>query len=224
METHVHKQLYQGLSWIITILTPLVLVLLGVRLVLNPSYSTLAYKMPAFPDDPYGFSTDDRIKWSGYAIKYLLNDSGIDYLADLKFDDQSPLFNGRELGHMLDVKILVQEAMRSLYTLMAILIGLGLWAYFRKWVFDYRSGLSRGGWLTVGLILGVGLFAAVSFWQFFTFFHGLFFTGDSWLFMYSDTLIRLFPIRFWQDVIIFILGFALVSGAGLGWFLRPKAK
>jgi len=224
METRVHKPLYQGLSWIITILTPLVLVLLGVRLVLNPSYSTLAYKMPAFPDDPYGFSTNDRVKWSGFAIKYLLNDSGIEYLAELKFDDQSPLFNERELGHMLDVKNVVQEAMRAFYILMTILISLGLWAYLKKWMFDYRSGLSRGGWLTVGLIFGVGLFAAVSFWQFFTLFHEIFFSGDSWLFMYSDTLIRLFPIRFWQDVIIYILGFALVSGAGLGWFLRPKAK
>jgi integral membrane protein (TIGR01906 family) len=89
-------------------------------------------------------------------------------------------------------------------------------------MFDFRSGLSRGGWLTVGLILGVGLFAAVNFWQFFTYFHELFFTGDSWLFNYSDTLIRLFPIRFWQDVFMFVLGFALLSGAGLGWFLRPK--
>jgi integral membrane protein (TIGR01906 family) len=224
VEARVQKRLYPILSWLITFLTPLVLVLLGVRLVLNPSYPSLAYKMPAFPDDPYGFSTDERIKWSGYAIKYLLNDSGIEYLAELKFDDQSPVYNEREVGHMLDVKILVQEAMRALYLLIVIFIGMGLWAYFGKWMFDYLSGLSRGGWLTVGLIFGVGLFAAVSFWQFFTLFHGLFFTGDSWLFNYSDTLIRLFPIRFWQDVIIFILGFALVSGAGLGWFCRPKAK
>ena len=218
------KHLFIILSWIITVLTPLVLVLLGVRLVLNPGYPSLAYKMPAFPDDPYGFSAEDRIKWSGFAVKYLLNDSDIEYLGQLGFDDQKPLFNERELEHMLDVKIVVQQVMRVFYILISTLVGLGIWAYFGKWMFDYRSGLSRGGWLTVGLILGIGLFATVSFWQFFTYFHSLFFAGDSWLFNFSDTLIRLFPLRFWQDVIIFIFGFALIAGAGLGWFLRQKPR
>ena len=65
------NNLFKILSWIITILTPLVLILLGVRLVLNPGYPSLAYAMPAFPEDPYGFSTEDRIKWSGFSVKYL---------------------------------------------------------------------------------------------------------------------------------------------------------
>lgn len=218
------NKLFKFLSWVVTLLTPFILVLLGVRLVLNPVYPSIAYRLPAFPDDPYGFTTQERLKWSGYSVKYLLNDSKIAYLADLKFDDQSPLFNQRELGHMIDVKMLVQSAMRAFYGLISLLVALGIWAYFSKWMVDFRSGLSRGGWLTVGLIVGIGLFAAVSFWQFFTFFHGLFFTGDSWLFMYSDTLIRLFPIRFWQDIFIFVLGFTLLSGAGLGWFLRPRGE
>ena len=127
--------------------------------------------MPAFPDDPYGFSTEDRIKWSGFAVKYSAQRlRKLNILVDLKFDDQTPLFNERELEHMLDVKIVVQQVMRVFYILISILVGLGIWAYFGKWMFDYRSGLSRGGWLTVGLILGIGLFATVSFWQFFTLF------------------------------------------------------
>jgi len=39
----------------------------------------------------------------------------------------------------------------------------------------------------------------VSFSSFFTTFHRIFFTGDSWLFSYSDTLIQLFPLPFWVD-------------------------
>jgi integral membrane protein (TIGR01906 family) len=219
-----NQRLPEFLSWIVTLLTPIFLLLLGVRLVLNPLYPDLAYRLPGFPEDSYGFTLEDRLIWSKYAINYLLNVSGVEYLGDLKFNDQSPLFNDRELEHMLDVKVLVQSVMRAFYLTISAVIGLGIWAYFKKWMFDFRSGLARGGWLTVGLILGVGLFASISFWQFFTLFHSLFFTGDSWLFMYSDTLIRLFPIRFWQDVFIFILGFALIVGAALGWFLRPKAR
>lgn len=218
------KRLYTLPSFFITVLTPLFLILLGVRLVLNPGYPSLAYAMPAFPEDPYGFSNEERLKWSEYSVKYLLNDSAVDYLGGLRFDDQTPLFNERELEHMLDVKIVVQQTMRVFYVLVFILAGLGIWAHFGNWMGEYREGLSRGGWLTAGLILAIGLFAAVSFWQFFTFFHGLFFAGDSWLFNYSDTLIRLFPLRFWQDVAAFIFGFALVAGAILGWVLRPKMK
>jgi len=64
----------------------------------------------------------------------------------------------------------------------------------------------------VGLIaaLGIGLSPEI-FWSFFAGFHRLFFEGNSWLFAYSDTLIRLFPIRFWQDA--FLLA-ALISSAG----------
>jgi len=63
----------------------------------------------------------------------------------------------------------------------------------------------------------------VSFWQFFTLFHELFFTGDSWIFEYSDTLIRLFPLRFWQDLFLFIPILIAICGLALGLFLKPKA-
>jgi len=210
-------------SWLVTLILPLILVLLGVRILLNTSYPNLAYNMPGFPDDSYGLTKQDRLYWSRYAIDYLINDAGIEYLGDLKFSDGAPLYNQRELSHMLDVKILVQKVLRLFYVLIALLIGLGLWAYFGKWWREYQLGIWRGGWLTVGLIVGLGAFAAVSFWQFFTYFHELFFTGDSWIFYYSDTLIRLFPMRFWQDVFMFGLGFAVISGLVIGFFLKPKS-
>ena len=67
-----NQRLAITLSWIATVLTPFALILLGVRLVLNPVYPVLAYRMPGFPDDSYGFTRGDRLKWSGYAINYLL--------------------------------------------------------------------------------------------------------------------------------------------------------
>jgi hypothetical protein len=44
------------------------------------------------------------------------------------------------------------------------------------------------------------------------------------LFNYSDTLIRLFPIQFWQDV---FLGFGLLTllgGGILGWGITALSK
>jgi integral membrane protein (TIGR01906 family) len=97
-------------------------------------------------------------------------------------------------------------------------------------MFEYKRGLARGGWLMVALALALGAIALVGmainpnvFWQFFTLFHELFFTGDSWLFQYSDTLIRLFPIRFWEDAFLLAAGIALGGGLGLAFALKPKA-
>jgi len=212
------------LSWVVTLLTPVVLILLGIRILLMPVFPRIEYRMPGFPADDYGFNLQDRLRWSDYSVRYLLNNAGISYLGGLQFDDGSPVFNPRELSHMHDVKGVVQGALGLLYISLAALIGLGLYAWFGGWRPSFLRGLSRGGWLTIGLIVGVGLFGAVSFWNFFTFFHGLFFSGDTWLFDYSDTLIRLFPIRFWQDVFIFVLGFALLGGVLLGLFAKPRAS
>lgn len=44
----------------------------------------------------------------------------------------------------------------------------------------------------------------ISFDALFTAFHKVFFVGDTWLFYFSDTLIRLFPMRLWQDAFIFM--------------------
>ena len=81
----------------------------------------------------------------------------------------------------------------------------------------------------VGLAVAIGLIVIVGivinpnvFWGFFTAFHKLFFEGDSWLFLYSDTLIRLFPIRFWQDTFLFAAVIALGGGIALGMGLRSK--
>ena len=74
----------------------------------------------------------------------------------------------------------------------------------------------------IGLLGVIGLFAIISFWNFFTFFHSLFFKGDSWLFLYSDTLIRLFPMRFWQDVFLLVGLITLISSLALVACIKTK--
>jgi integral membrane protein (TIGR01906 family) len=211
-------------GWLVTLLMPIVLIMLGVRLLLNPGFPPVEYSMPGFPDDRYGFTRADRIKYAAYGLDYLLNAAGPDYLGDLRFADGTPVFNQREVSHMLDVKIVAQAALNVFYVALILLAALGLWARRAAWLPVYITGVKRGGALTVYLILGLGVFAAVSFNTFFTQFHSVFFKGDSWLFKYSDTLIRLFPIRLWQDVFIYIFGLALALGGWLAWFWKPNIK
>ncbi|MDK1028739.1 MAG: TIGR01906 family membrane protein [Anaerolineae bacterium] len=214
-----------SLSWLTTLLTPLFLLGLGVRILLSPLFYNIEYRMPYFPSDDYGFTLEDRLRHAPYVIDYLLNDADISYLGDLTFKDGNVLFNDRELSHMQDVKILTKAALNIWYILVVLTIGIGTWAWFGKWWQAFRQGLRRGGWLMIGLVVTTGVFGAIAFRQLFTAFHGLFFTGDTWLFRFSDTLIRLFPIQFWQDAFLWAGVISIGGGLILGIFLKPpKSK
>ena len=209
-------------QWLLVILVPVILILLSVRFLLTPIFINLEYGMPNFPEDSYGFSMQERLKWSEVARDYLLNNAGIEFLGELTFEDGKPLYNERELRHMLDVKIVVKAAMWVMWSSLAAVVLAGGWARRGDWRYEFRGALSRGGWLTVGLIVAVITAIAINFNTFFVAFHRVFFEGDTWLFKFSDTLIRLFPVRFWQDAFIAVGGIALIGGALLGYFARKR--
>jgi hypothetical protein len=223
------------LSWLVTLLVPIALIGLGLRLLLSPLFLQIEYGMPYFPPDEYGFTKEDRLKWAPYALNYLTNNEDISYLGDLTFDDGTPLYNERELSHMDDVRLVTQGALRAWYLSLAVLLVLGVWAWSARfasapqWWPEYRLGLMRGGWLMIGLAVTVALIVVIGilldpnvFWSFFAGFHSLFFEGDSWLFLYSDTLIRLFPMRFWQDAFLLAAVIALGGGLALALGLKPS--
>lgn len=214
--------LKRSVQWIVVILTPVILILLSVRFLLTPVFIQLEYRMPNFPQDTYGFSMEDRLHWSEVARVYLLNSAGVEFLADLTFEDDSPLYNERELQHMLDVQIVVEAAMAVMWTSLLAVVLAGVWAKRGDWWWDYRQAFSRGGWLTVGIIVAVIAAIALNFNAFFVAFHKVFFEGNTWLFKFSDTLIRLFPVRFWQDAFITVGGLTLVAGALLGYFAQKN--
>ncbi len=229
-------KLFTVLTWIITLLVPVVLVLTAVRLLLTPWYVVIEYNTPGFPEDPFGFTKTDRLYWSRIALDYLLNDADISYLGDLHFpegqsvppqscifmDDCTRFYNDRELQHMEDVKIVVRAALKVWYAGIAILVILGIWARFGKWWDEYKHGWRRGGWLTVVLIAATLAIVIIAFGVIFVAFHEVFFDSGTWTFYYSDSLIRLFPERFWRDT--FLAVGLLAGGAGLALGLLLKEK
>jgi len=216
------KLLYRILSLFITILLPIVLILTSVRFLLTHAFVQIEYRTPAFPSDPYGFTRADRLNWSQIAVDYLINDKSISFLSDLRFTDGRVVYNDAELMHMVDVKNTVQIALYVWYISLVFILFLGVWAWRGKWWKDYRLGLARGGMLTlilVGLIILTVLFG---FGFFFIAFHEVLFAPGTWTFEYSDTLIRLFPERFWRDTFL-ILGFiSLLGGLGFAFGFRTK--
>jgi len=205
----------QVFSWLISLAVVPALVVIGLRLMLTPLYIQVEYRLPGFPPDPYGFSQGDRLHWAELSRQYLLNDAPIAFLGDLRFEDGRAVFNDRELRHMADVKRVVQGALTVGYAALAFVLALGLWAWRRGETAFYRHALARGGWLTMAFVGLIVLFSVAAFNVFFVAFHRIFFEGDTWLFNYSDTLIRLFPERFWRDAFLWEGGVTL----GLAWLL-----
>ncbi len=227
----------QVLSWIVTLLVPIVLVLAAVRILMTPVFLIVEYSTPGFPVDRYGFTKEERLYWSGIALDYLHNSEDISFLGDLRFpegesappptcqfmDDCTKLYNDRELGHMEDVKNVVKATLWVLYISLAVLILLGVWAWRGDWWMDFLRGLARGGWLTVILIASILLFVVAAFGIIFVAFHNVFFDPGTWTFLFSDTLIRLFPERFWRDTFLAVGLLSGGAGVALGYFLRDKA-
>jgi integral membrane protein (TIGR01906 family) len=215
---------HKWLTWLVAILVPVMLILTSVRLLLTPAFVQVEYRTPNFPPDPYGFTQQDRLHWSMIALEYLLNDEGISFLEELEFEDGTQVYNAREFKHMLDVKEVVQSALIAWYISLASIFLLGLWAYWGNWMGAYQRGISRGGWITVGIIGVTMVVVLIAFSVFFVFFHQIFFDSGTWVFRFSDTLIRLFPQRFWRDAFIAIGLLSSAGGLALAVGFKPKTS
>lgn len=234
------KTTQQILSWLLTILVPIILVLTVVRILLTPLFIQVEYRLPYFPEDRFGFNQADRLYWADLSRRYLLNDAGIDYLAELRFPDGQQaagncdefaaprdctyFYNDRELRHMLDVKLIVKLSLLVLGLSIFAVLGLGFWAYRSDWWLTYRRGLERGGWATTGLILAILVYLGINFNSLFVNFHRIFFEGDTWLFQFSDSLIRLFPTVFWRDAFIWVGVLSFLGGAALIYWARQPVE
>lgn len=211
------EQLKSVLNFMVTFSIPVILCTLAILLLLSPVFINLEYRRAGFPEDTYGFSTEERLDYGNQTRRYLVTNMTLDGLRELQFENGDPLYQERELTHLEDVKVVIQGLLRVFYAALAVcVIGLVI-SRGDQSQNDYLQAIFRGGRLTAFSLLTVLFFTLISFRALFTFFHRIFFEGDSWLFNYSDTLIRLFPIRFWQDVFLVFGVLTLLGGGILGW-------
>lgn len=199
-------------SILIAIIVPLLLMMTSIRILLNPFYLDYEYNLPNFPADEFGFTKADRLHWGKLSLVYLTNNAGPEFLADLKFDDGQPIYNERELSHMLDVKNLVQLMLKLMLPMAAFILLAWIFAWRLGWKSEFWRAISLGGWLTLGMIGLILVGTVINFDALFTGFHHLFFTGSTWLFYTNDTLIRLFPEKLWSDAFTFMGVFTLATG------------
>ncbi len=210
-----------------SLLVPPALVLTVVWAMLHPWFLVFEYSTPGFPSDSYGFTRAERLHWARYAVEYLNNEAGISYLGDLRFppgervpepscsfmEDCTRLYNARELQHMEDVKRVVRGALFVWRASLLLLAGLGAWAWRGGDLEAFYSAVGRGGLWTFGAMSALLVFVLLAFGVIFVWFHEIFFASGTWIFYYSDTLIRLFPERFWRDAFLLTTGLPALVGA-----------
>ena len=204
-------------QWVVALTLPLVLLATNVRIVTGPWFVRWEYGKEGFPVDPYGFSMEERTRLAEVCVRFLAQGADISLLEDLRLPSGARAFNERELSHMEDVQVVYNGLMVVGFAVALVLLGgsLALYAPERtRW--RVPRAYAYGGGITLGLLVGVGLLMLFGWETFFTGFHRIFFEGDSWLFSYSDTLIRLFPPRFWMDVAIAIVGLIAVEAGLIG--------
>jgi integral membrane protein (TIGR01906 family) len=217
-----HQPLWVRLiQWLVVLVLPVFLVAADLRAVTNHWIVHWEYDKPGFPADQYGLSKAEREYLALVSVDYIRTDAGISLLANLELPDGSPAFNDRELEHMVDVQRVFHQIQRAGsiaggILLTGAIILLALESSGRLLL----AALVNGSLLTLGVLIAIGAFMALSWNDFFTLLHRLFFEGDSWLFAYSDTLIRLFPIRFWMDITAVVVGGLVASTIVFGFAAR----
>lgn len=208
------------LKTLVILLLPLVLVMGAVRLLVTDQYLAFEYGKADFPPDPFGFSQTQRITYASSNFEYVREDQPLEALADQQLDS-TPLYNARELKHMQDVQAVYQAAgwVWQIALNVILLAGFAL-----AWRSETRPALAAairwGGLLTAGLISLIGLSAVLAWQLWFIAFHQIFFAAGTWTFNQWDTLIRLFPEKFWFDAALTISSLSLLGGgllALLGW-------
>ena len=208
---------------LLAVFYPVILLVLAVRAVTSPLFLWVEYNRPGFPGDGYGFNTDDRMTYGSYAVDYLSNWAGPRYLGGLVNQDGAKLFKDSEVAHMADVKMVILSSFGA--GVLLIILSIIAIVYLRKRSNGgIRRGLFAGSIVTLVIIIGLAVLAALSWQQFFTEFHRIFFANGTWTFSLEDTLIRLFPGQFWVDAGIVIGALVFIAATLTFIFTWPTKR
>ncbi len=211
------KLLPQILEIFLMLLIPVVIILGAMHLIATEPYLAFEYGRPDFPEDSFGFAGDQRLIHAAASLQFVTQSQP---LADLVEQNHNgtPLYNARELKHMQDVQNVYQAAWRvwQIGLVLIMFSGVGL-AWRKENRLAFAFGLRSGGALTVGIVAGISLAAIVARQSWFVLFYQVFFAAGNWMFGFFDTLIHLFPEKFWYDSALTISSFSLIAGFLVYW-------
>jgi integral membrane protein (TIGR01906 family) len=227
------KTLALIVRWLVVLAMPVLIILLSARIMVNTWYPRFEYAKASFPPDLFGFTQAQRLEFGTVSINFLNApeppEVAVKMLEELRLPGTTqPLFTIYENSHMVDVKRLTDQLWRVLWLAAGVVIGgLAILLVPRRTRAEGYAAIFGGGLLTTGLLTALILLVLLSWNWFFVAFHGVFFDAGTWTFNWSDSLIRLFPDKFWFDAGVLLVGGAWVAGVVVtvvGYLLGRRAK
>jgi integral membrane protein (TIGR01906 family) len=208
--------LITAVRWLVVIAMPFLIGLGAIRAVILWDYPAWEYQR--IPSDQFGFTDEERLELAQATLAYMQRpepaEQVIHMLEELRLPGtDEPLYNEREIEHMIDVKVVADGIWRV--TQAAIIIVTAGLLFLVARPFSRREAyraIFHGGLATTVVLLTIGLLIGLAWEFFFLQFHELLFPPGTWVFARTDSLIRLFPEQFWFDVGVIISGSALVTG------------
>lgn len=214
---------------LVAVVTPPALVVTGFRVLAHDWFVRYEYDRSGFPADRLGLAPADRERLALVGLAAIQPSSdGIVLLERATLPGGQRAFDHREVSHMRDVRLLLARAFRLQAVAVAAIVVVA-------WL--TRRGSARRA-VPLGLAIGSALTLAAAalavpiillgFDSFFVGFHELFFSGDTWRFSRTDTLLRLYPERFWEDTSRLIAVIAVAQAALLAplaaWWARRAGR
>lgn len=187
---------------LIALTVPLTVLMIAIRTVASAPFLWLEYHRPGFPEDSYGYYLVERMRLGSYGVDYINNFAPREYLARVTTGaDNTLAFTEAEVNHMHDVKWVLLIATVAVAALFLVTLFSSI-SLRERAPGTIRRSLFVGTWITLGLIVVLGVVGVFGWEWLFTTFHQVFFPQGNWEFSVRSSLIRLYPPQFWIDAAI----------------------
>src|SRR3990172_3088679 len=157
-------RLTKTLKLLIILLIPIFMISSAARLLATDSYLAFEYGKASFPPDPFGYTQQQRFILASTNIHYVRAHLPGDELSK-QFLNGLPVYNPREVSHMVDVQAVFQSVLRVWQVVFILLILLSFLLWKKGERKALASAIQSGGLLTSGIILTIALLALFA-WQF----------------------------------------------------------
>lgn len=196
---------------LIALTVPLTVLMIAIRAVASAPFLWLEYHRPGFPEDSYGYYLIERMRLGSYGVDYINNFAPREYLARVTTGaDNTLAFTEAEVNHMHDVKWVLLIATVAVAALFLVTLFSSI-SLRERAPGTIRRSLFAGTWITLGLIVVLGVVGAFGWEWLFTTFHQVFFPQGNWEFSVRSSLIRLYPPQFWIDAAIAVAALVAVQ-------------
>lgn len=199
--------------WLLWISLPIALLVLPLYPLVTPGYVRWHYSQASFPPSDR-FTNAERIRLSDVILNYLRGKASREQMATMLTDGGDVAMRAEEVQHIADVKVITDGfyLAQIIASVIAVLATIAL-GFVGGWSSTSRA-LRKGVLATAVIIVLVVAASFINFDLFFDRFHRIFFTNDSWLFYYEDTLIQLYPEPLWTGA-VWQMGLMIVVELGI---------